>query len=80
MSPAHTRSNSVTQVTMPTAIPSAQSSDAEGTKAYIEQVRLLVLGMEQRLRTREEKLTKVLEEAEAEGARFDDAKRQALTT
>ena len=34
--------------------------------------------MEQRLQTREEKLTKSLEEAKAEGAKFEDLKRQSV--
>ena len=39
--------------------------------AQIEQVRMLILGMEQRLQVREEKLIKTVERAEDEGRRFD---------
>lgn len=39
--------------------------------AHIENVKLLVLGMEQRLQTREEKLTKTIEKAEKESQRFE---------
>ncbi|KAH9854287.1 hypothetical protein C2E23DRAFT_817995 [Lenzites betulinus] len=53
---------------------------AEATMAYIEQVKLLILGMEQRLQTREDKLVKHIERAEAEGARYDEARKQALAT
>jgi hypothetical protein len=39
--------------------------------AHIENVKLLVLGMEQRLQTREGKLTKTIEKAEKESQRFE---------
>ena len=70
---SHTRSNSIPRVQ---SAPESQSGDAEAKKAFIEQVRLLVLGMEQRLQTREEKLVKSLEKAEAEEARFEELKKQ----
>ena len=61
---------------------SAQKSQAsvEATKAYLEQVRLTILGMEQRMQSREEKLAKHIERAEAEGARFEEVCRQALAS
>ncbi|KAL1686008.1 hypothetical protein GGG16DRAFT_105973 [Schizophyllum commune] len=43
--------------------------------AQLEQVRLLVLGMEQRLRAREEKLEAVVRRAEGEAARYEAAVR-----
>ena len=46
--------------------------------AHVEQVRLLILGMEQRLQTREEKLTRTIERAESEGRKFEEA-REELT-
>lgn len=52
----------------------------DATKAYLEQVRLTILGMEQRMQSREEKLAKHIERAEAEGARFEEVRRQALST
>ncbi|KAL1749325.1 hypothetical protein HDZ31DRAFT_71119 [Schizophyllum fasciatum] len=45
--------------------------------AQLEQVRLLVLGMEQRLRAREERLEAAMKRAEGEGARFDAAVKAA---
>lgn len=39
--------------------------------AQIEQIRMLILGMEQRLQVREEKLVKTVERAEDEGRRFE---------
>lgn len=78
MSPAHARSNSVPQAVLQPTFPNAQSSDAESTKAYLDQVRLLILGMEQRLKDREEKLAKAVETAETEGARYEEARRKAL--
>ncbi|KAF9476021.1 hypothetical protein BDN70DRAFT_839935 [Pholiota conissans] len=41
--------------------------------AQIEQIRMLVLGMDQRLDIREERLAKTLEKAENEGKRFESA-------
>lgn len=61
-------------------MPMPRSGDAQSTKAYVEQVRLLILGMEQRLKTHEEKLAKTVEAAEVEGARYEEARRQALAT
>ncbi|RPD64636.1 hypothetical protein L226DRAFT_549426 [Lentinus tigrinus ALCF2SS1-7] len=64
---------------------SASTSDAsqsqasiEATKAYLEQVRLAILGMEQRMQSREDKLAKHIERAEAEGARFEEIRKQVL--
>lgn len=57
--------------------PALQSRDA--TLAHIESIRLLVLGMEQRLQTREEKLVKTVEKAENEGKKFESFK-QELTS
>jgi len=39
--------------------------------AHIEQIRLLILGMEQRLQGREDKLVKTIDKAEAETAKFE---------
>jgi len=41
--------------------------------AHLEQLKLLILGMEQRLEVREEKLTKTVEHAENEGKRYEVA-------
>ncbi|KAJ7173005.1 hypothetical protein C8R43DRAFT_978183 [Mycena crocata] len=46
------------------------------TLAHIEQVRMLIMGMEQRLQTREEKLHKSVERAEGEGRRFEELRSQ----
>ncbi|KZP29269.1 hypothetical protein FIBSPDRAFT_851638 [Athelia psychrophila] len=59
-----------------TGAPSAEASQA--TLAHIEQVRLLILGMEQRLQVREEKLEKTVEVAQAEGARLEALRKGAL--
>ena len=50
--------------------------DRQQALAHIEQVRLLILGMEERLQTREEKLVKTLERAEGEGRRFDELRKE----
>ena len=52
--------------------------DAQSTMAHIEQVRLLILGMEQRLQAREDKLAKSIERAELEGERFEAMRKQVL--
>ena len=46
--------------------------------AQVEQVRLLVLGMEERLRVREEKLVKTMEKADQESHRFEVLHKDAL--
>ncbi|KAJ6562414.1 hypothetical protein B0H19DRAFT_1144427 [Mycena capillaripes] len=49
-----------------------QIDQQQATLAHIEQVRMLIMGMEQRLQTREEKLVKSVERAESEGRRFEE--------
>ena len=44
--------------------------------AHVEQVRLLILGMEQRLQTREEKLTRTIERAESESRKFEEVQEE----
>jgi len=56
------------------------NTTAETTLAHIEQVRMLILGMEQRLQTREDKLMKTIECAETEGARFEHSKQVLSAT
>jgi hypothetical protein len=46
--------------------------------AQIEQVRMLILGMEQRLQVREEKLIKTVERAEDEGRRFESLRSEIV--
>ncbi|KAI0937452.1 hypothetical protein AcV5_005358 [Taiwanofungus camphoratus] len=60
--------------------PQSQSASVDATMAHIEQVRLLILGMEQRLQSREDKLLKTIEHAEAEGAKFEERRRQVVST
>ncbi|KAJ6597525.1 hypothetical protein DFH09DRAFT_1356763 [Mycena vulgaris] len=66
------------QATSSTAIPPTaaqrqlQIEQQHATLAHIEQVRMLIMGMEQRLQTREDKLVKSVERAENEGRRFED--------
>jgi len=72
----------VAQVLTPSSVDSPGGKNEEGkvdrqqALAHIEQVRLLILGMEQRLQTREEKLVKTLERAEGEGRRFDELRKE----
>jgi hypothetical protein len=48
--------------------------------AQIEQIRMLILGMEQRLQVREEKLVKTVEKAEDEGRRFEVLRSEIVGT
>ena len=57
-----------------------QQNTAPATLAHIEQVRMLILGMEQRLQVREEKLGKVVERAEGEGRRFEQLRTEMSVT
>ncbi|KAJ7236872.1 hypothetical protein B0H12DRAFT_1204452 [Mycena haematopus] len=56
----------------PTSVQRQQIDQQQATLAHIEQVRMLIMGMEQRLQTREEKLVKSVERAENEGRRFEE--------
>lgn len=57
----------------------ASHATAEATLAQVEQMRLLILGMQQRLQTREETLTKAIERAEGEGMKFEELRRSMLS-
>ncbi|KAG9308997.1 hypothetical protein JVU11DRAFT_11007 [Chiua virens] len=59
--------------------PASQSS-IEATLSQMEQIRLLVLGMEQRMQEREEKLTKTIERAEAQEVKCEVLRREVLPT
>ncbi|KZT73413.1 hypothetical protein DAEQUDRAFT_743232 [Daedalea quercina L-15889] len=56
------------------------NATTEATMAHIEQVRLLILGMEQRLQSREDKLLKTIQRAESEGSRFEQSKQVLAAT
>lgn len=56
----------------------SSKAGAEATTSHVEQVRLLILGMEERLRTREEKLVKTIEKADQESHRFEVLRNEAL--
>ncbi|KIP04921.1 hypothetical protein PHLGIDRAFT_108907 [Phlebiopsis gigantea 11061_1 CR5-6] len=71
----HARAGSMSKAQTPT---DDGPPDVDATRAYIDQVRLLVIGMEQRLQTREEKLTRSLEEAKAESAKFEELKQRSV--
>lgn len=58
---------------------STEQPNRQAMLAHVEQVRLLILGMEQRLQTREEKLTKTMEKAESESRRFEELQQELAT-
>jgi len=66
----HHRSNS-----QPSSSPGNGESSAEAVHTHVEQVRLLILGMEQRLQLREEKLLQSVQKAEVEASRFEELRR-----
>jgi hypothetical protein len=72
-------SNSLTSLVSPALGPSGATANID-TAAHIEQVRLLILGMEQRLQVREEKLEKTLERAQTEGLKFQELRKELTST
>ena len=52
----------------------------EAAMAQVEKVRLLILGMEERLQMREERLMQNIKKAEAEGIKFEEHRKQVMTT
>ena len=61
----------------PDATPAVPQESASA--AQIEQVRLLILGMEQRMAAREEALKKEIARAEEEGRNFKELSRQVMS-
>lgn len=78
MNPSRTMTSS--PVTMANSNPGPSQDATQATLSHIEQVRLLILGMEQRLQVREEKLSKTVEKAEREGGRFEDMRKEVLSS
>ncbi|KAN0100029.1 hypothetical protein V8E55_000013 [Tylopilus felleus] len=58
--------------------PPASQTSIEATLSQMEQIRLLVLGMEQRMQEREEKLTKTIERAEAQELKCEVLRKEVL--
>ncbi|PPQ89981.1 hypothetical protein CVT25_009620 [Psilocybe cyanescens] len=56
-----------------------REAQRQAALAQIEQVRMLILGMDQKLDVREDKLTKMLERAEEEGRRYETKVAEART-
>ncbi|KAJ7628800.1 hypothetical protein FB45DRAFT_794707 [Roridomyces roridus] len=76
----HQRSNTLVAIPTPAAPETAsptqlQVDQQQATLAHIEQIRMLIMGMEQRLQTREEKLDKSITRAESEGRRFEELRK-----
>jgi hypothetical protein len=59
-------------------VSSAPGNTAD-TAAQVEKVRLLILGMEQRLQLREDKLNKTVDRAENEGRKFQELRKDLHT-
>jgi len=75
----HTRSNTLAT---PPPRPSTTTNEPpnQATLAHVEQIRLLILGMEKRLQGREDKLVKTIERAEGETTRFEELRKEVLTS
>ncbi|KAF8145966.1 hypothetical protein K438DRAFT_1629068 [Mycena galopus ATCC 62051] len=78
---SHAQAQGAATTASPEEPPSAaqrqlQMDQQQATLAHIEQVRMLIMGMEQRLQTREEKVVKSVERAESEGRRFEELRRE----
>ncbi|KIJ66592.1 hypothetical protein HYDPIDRAFT_174631 [Hydnomerulius pinastri MD-312] len=58
--------------------PAASQASVEATLAQMEQIRFLVLGMEQRMQEREDKLTKTIERAEAQEVKCETLRNEVL--
>ncbi|KAG2141096.1 hypothetical protein DEU56DRAFT_797292 [Suillus clintonianus] len=61
------------------SVPVSQAA-VEATLTQVEQIRLLVLGMEQRLQNREEKLAKTIEHAEGQEMKCDALRKEVMAT
>ena len=59
---------------------SVSQATVESTLSQMEQIRLLVLGMEQRMQNREEKLAKTIEHAETQEIKCDALKKEVMAT
>jgi len=55
-----------------------QKQSVEATIAHIEQVKLMILGMDQRLETREAEIGANIKRAQGESSRFEDMRKQVL--
>ncbi|KAI6097270.1 hypothetical protein EDD16DRAFT_1669098 [Pisolithus croceorrhizus] len=71
-----TQPSSVTESSGQSASPTPVS--VEATRAQFEQVRLLILGMEQRMQEREEKLNKTIERAETQEMKCEALQKEIL--
>lgn len=60
--------------------PVASQASIEATLSQMEQIRLLVLGMDQRMQEREEKLTKTIEHAETREVKCEALRKEVLPT
>jgi hypothetical protein len=54
-------------------------ASVESTIAHVEQVRLMILGMEQRLEAREAELAANVRKAQAESSKFEEMRTQILS-
>ncbi|KAF8167196.1 hypothetical protein B0H34DRAFT_791956 [Crassisporium funariophilum] len=59
--------------------PPAPHHPQQPTLAQVEQLRMLILGMEQRLEVREQKLVKTVERAEGEGRKFEALRKEMVS-
>ena len=56
-----------------------QKKSVEAAIAHIEQVKLMILGMDQRMESREAEITANIKRAQAESSRFEEMRKQVLS-
>jgi len=56
-----------------------QKKSVEAAIAHIEQVKLMILGMDQRLETRETEIAANIKRAQGESSRFEEMRKQVLS-
>lgn len=84
--PAHSRDRSLTNTSVPTSGDAQnpqqteeQRESVEAAIAHIEQVRLMILGMDQRLESREVEIAANIKRAQAESSNFEEMRKQVLS-
>lgn len=64
---------------LPSGDSQASQASVESTIAHVEQVKLMLLGMEQRLEIREAELAANIRKAQAESSKFEEMRSQLLS-
>lgn len=81
---AHFKDRSSASVSSPTNTNAQQQAEEqkksmEAAIAHVEQVKLMILGMDQRLESREGEIAANIKRAQAESSRFEEMRKQVLS-